>query len=168
MNPLSIRHVMTRELETIREELEAYPNEEELWRVVPGIKNSAGNLALHVAGNIQHFIGAQLGGSDFVRDREAEFSKTGISVAEVLAELAAARRALEKTLSTMSTAVWEADYPQPVAGFRFSTADFLTHLACHLAFHAGQINYHRRIVTGESGSLQPVSLAKLSARVSAG
>lgn len=152
----AIEHVLTRDLRGLTDEIEAYPSDEALWRVAPGIANSAGTLALHVAGNVQYFIGAVLDRSGFVRDRDGEFASRGLPRAKLIAELAAAIAAVQRALPRLSPAELEAEYPVPIAGRRVSTVDLLVHLAAHLGYHLGQVDYHRRFVTGD-GPLDVVS-----------
>src|SRR5581483_4985466 len=136
--------VLARDLRTLRREVEAYPDEPLLWQTVPGISNPAGNLALHLAGNIQHYVGKHLGGSNYVRDRPAEFSRQNVPRVEILAEIAAAERATT-LLARVDEATLGKDFPEVVGGTTVETGDFLIHLVAHLNFHVGQIDYHRRI-----------------------
>jgi hypothetical protein len=84
--------LMSRELRTFERELNAYQTEEQVWLLPPGLPNSGGTLALHAAGNLQHFIGAVLGGSSYVRDRDAEFQRRGVPRAELIEGLRRATR----------------------------------------------------------------------------
>ena len=143
----SLAAIFARELGTLRLEVEAYSADADLWRVVPGIANSGGTLALHLAGNLQHFIGAILGGSGYHRNREAEFEARNVPREQVLQGIDQAIAAVRRTLAGLSDAELDHEYPEPVAGVRLNTGDFLIHLASHLAYHLGQVDYHRRIVT---------------------
>ena len=157
----AIGTMMLRELVTLRKEIEAYPSDESLWRVVPGITNSGGTLALHLAGNLQHFIGAILGASGYIRDRDAEFSVRGLSRDEVLNRIDQATASLTQTFRSLTDEVLGRRYPERVAKVRLSTGDFLVHLEGHLAYHLGQIDYHRRVTTGGgalSGAMSPGAL----------
>lgn len=157
----AIGTMMLREMVTLRKEIEAYPSDESLWKVVPGISNSGGTLALHLAGNLQHFIGAVLGGSGYIRNREAEFSVRGLSRAEVLNLIDQATGSLTHTFRSLTDEVLGRQYPERVGKVRLTTGDFLVHLEGHLAYHLGQIDYHRRITTGAgalSGALSPGAL----------
>jgi hypothetical protein len=80
MGTEQLRAVMVRDLRAAAREVEAYGSDAALWRAVPGVSNSGGMLALHLAGNLRHFIGAVLGGTGYVRDREAEFARRGAGV----------------------------------------------------------------------------------------
>ncbi len=157
----AIGTLLLRELVTLRKEVEAYPSDSDLWKVVPGITNSGGTLALHLTGNLQHFIGAVLGGSGFLRDRDAEFSTRGLSKDELIGRVEQTTAALTRTFGSLTDAVLASRYPEPVAKVRVSTGDFLVHLEGHLAYHLGQIDYHRRMTTGTGalrGALAPGKL----------
>lgn len=146
--PDSLAAIYARELATLRMEVEAYGSDQDLWRTVPGITNPGGNLALHLAGNLQHFIGAVLGGSGYQRNRDAEFGDKSVPRAAILERIDAAIRVVPKTIAGLGAETLDAEYPEAVAGVRLNTGDFLIHLAAHLTYHLGQIDYHRRIVTG--------------------
>jgi uncharacterized damage-inducible protein DinB len=135
-----------RDLEKLIAELEAYPSEESLWRVTGEIKNSAGNLALHLIGNLNHFIGVKLGGTDFIRDRDSEFALKNVPRAEIIEKLRDTLAVLETTLPKLDAAVLEETYSLEVMGYPMTTGYFLIHLYGHLSYHLGQINYHRRLV----------------------
>jgi len=150
-----------REIEGLRRELAGYHDESDIWRESPGVPNSAGTLALHLAGNLQHFIGAVLGGSGYVRDRDAEFSLRDLPRVKLLAELDRAERAVEGTFARLTEEDLEKPFPIETAGMRLPTALFLLQLSSHLAYHLGQVDYHRRAVAGESGSVGSLALADL-------
>ena len=135
-----------RDLEKLITELESYPTEESLWQISGEIKNSAGNLALHLIGNLNHFIGVKLGGIDFVRDRESEFALRDVPRAEIILKLHDTLVVLETTLPTLDAAALENTYPLEVMGYPMSTGYFLIHLYGHLSYHLGQVNYHRRLL----------------------
>jgi hypothetical protein len=157
----AIGTMMLREMVTLRKEIEAYPSDESLWKVVPGISNSGGTLALHLAGNLQHFIGAVLGSTGYIRDREAEFSVRGLSRAEVMNLIDQATASLTQTFRSLTDEVLGRRYPERVGKVRLTTGDFLVHLEGHLSYHLGQIDYHRRMTTGSgalSGAMSPGAL----------
>jgi hypothetical protein len=138
-------HYFQNNLAQLRKEIEAYPTDESLWTTADGISNSAGNLTYHLLGNLNHFIGAALGQTGYVRDRPLEFSIKGVSKTELISWLDATSAMLEKVLPTIENL--EAPYP---AGY-FDTAetiDFqLLRLLAHFNYHFGQVNYHRRLLT---------------------
>ena len=157
----TIRVLMLRELRALKREIETYPNETDLWAVPPGIANSAGTLALHLAGNLQHFIGARLGGSGYVRQRDVEFSRRDVPRSELLAGIGAAIAAVDRTLAKLSDADMTKPYPDALANAKVPAGEFLIHLAVHLGYHLGQVDYHRRIVTGDRQTLDVVSLKEM-------
>jgi uncharacterized protein DUF1572 len=165
----SLAAIFRRELTTLRMEIEAYPSDADLWRLVPGISNSGGTLALHLAGNLQHFIGAILGKSGYERNRDAEFGARNLPREELVRGVDQALTVVGKTLAGLAPARLDERYPEPVAKVRVSTGDFLIHLASHLSYHLGQLDYHRRSVTGGtalSGALSPTRLASATPETS--
>jgi uncharacterized damage-inducible protein DinB len=135
-----------RDLEKLVLELEAYESEAKIWVRVGEIKNPAGNLVLHLHGNLNHFVGKILGKLEFVRDREAEFSRTDLPRAELIAMVQATIAMLEAVLPALSPEDLEQPYPLEVLGYPMTSGYFLIHLYGHLNWHLGQVNYHRRLV----------------------
>ncbi len=144
----SVLQVITRDLERLRAEVEQYPDEASLWRDLPGIANPGGVLAAHCTGNLRHYVGGLLGGSGYVRDRPAEFGRRDRSRAELIEGLVAAEREVGVALSRLPDEALAGEFPEKVGGVARSTGDQLVLLAAHLAYHLGQVNYHRRIVSG--------------------
>ena len=153
---------IVRELQTFIREIEACPSDASVWHTRRGVTNSAGNLALHVCGNLQDFVGRVLGGTSYVRNRELEFSQRDGTRASLVSELNTTVDVIKAALPELSEATMAADYPMPLAGKTLNTAAFLVHLAAHLAFHLGQAGYLRRIITGENTSTNPLPLAAIS------
>lgn len=153
--------ILQRELRALARELEAYPDDAAVWREVPGITNTAGTLALHLAGNLQHYVGAVLGGSAYVRDRAAEFSRRDATRAELLEGIAAAAAVVHATLARLEAERLPEPFPEEVAGVRPPTDAMLIHLACHLAYHLGQVDYHRRAVTGSAAAVGALATKEL-------
>jgi hypothetical protein len=154
--------LLTRELDGFKRELELFPDDESVWGTLPGITNSAGNLALHVAGGLQYLIGGVLGGTGYVRNREAEFARRSGARSEVIAELDRALAVVRGVLPQLSDGALAADFPEPVLGVTFRTGRFLLHLCAHAAFHLGQAGYLRRVMTGHSSTSGPLPLGPLS------
>ena len=156
----SMAAIFERDLRALAREVEAYPDERDLWTAVPGIANVAGTLTLHLAGNLQYYIGAVLGGSGYVRDRPAEFARRDVARSELLREIEAARTAVARTLRLPLDV--DGEFPEAVAGKRVRTGDYLVHLATHFAYHLGQLDYHRRIVTGHDKGIDAMRPIELS------
>lgn len=157
----SLERALLRDVGALRREIELFPDEAMIWQTLPGIGNSAGTLALHIAGNLQHYFGALLGGTGYQRDREAEFSRRDVPRAEVLDELDRGAEAVRSTLATMDAAALQATYPEAVGGVTLPTERFLLHLATHLAFHLGQAGYLRRALLGSSTTSKAVAIGEL-------
>jgi uncharacterized damage-inducible protein DinB len=157
----NVKAIITRDLRAVRREIEAYPDETSVWRVPSGIGNSAGTLALHLAGNVQHYLGAILGATGYVRDRAAEFSRRDVPRAEILAQLDAAVAAAERGLARVPDRALAAEYPDQIAGHTVATGEWLIHLVAHLAYHLGQIDYHRRLVTGRTDTVGTMAVPEL-------
>jgi uncharacterized damage-inducible protein DinB len=147
--------IIARDLGTLRREIEAYPTEESIWIVPPGIANSAGTLALHLMGNLQYFIGTKLGSTGYVRHREAEFASRNVSRVDLLRRIDETIAVVEAVLPAVGEDRMSETYPVEVAGVRMRTDDFLVHLCAHLAYHLGQVDYHRRLlaVPGTVGAM---------------
>lgn len=153
MNLISdLKRILLRDIDTLRREIELYPDDDLVWREVPGLPNSGGTLVLHLAGNLRHYFGAVYGKSGYVRDRPVEFSTRGVSRAELVRIIAAAHAEVGEALDHMDPAVLEETYPEALRGENLPTGLFFLHLAVHLTYHLGQIDYHRRVVTGDSAS----------------
>lgn len=161
MNADMIATILVRDLKTLKRELEAFKDERHIWRTAPGISNSAGSLTLHIAGNLRHFIGAQLGKTGYVRDRDAEFAHRDVPRADLLKEADEAITDIERTVPRLSDKDLAKPYPIPVGGVILETGDFLMHLATHLTYHLGQIDYLRRFSTGEAGKIGALAPTEL-------
>lgn len=158
----SVAAILDRDLRTLRREVEAYPDERGLWLEVPGISNVAGTLVLHLAGNLQHYLGARLGRTGYLRDRPGEFARRDVPRAELLREIEAARAGVKAALAGPAAPEITAEYPEVVGGSRVATGDYLVHLATHFAYHLGQIDYHRRVVTGSAAAMDAIRPSELS------
>lgn len=153
--------VLIRDLRTLTRELDAYVDEALLWEQPAPLKNSAGMLALHLIGNTRHFIGAVLGESGYVRDREFEFSGTPVPRSELQAGIVSAIAEIQTTLARLSDEELDSVYPIEVGKTRLNVQQFLVHLAVHFGYHLGQIDYHRRIVTGNGAGLGAQAIPEL-------
>jgi hypothetical protein len=153
--------MLDRDLRTLRREIEAYPDERQIWQPVPGLANTAGTLALHLAGNLQHYVGARWGGTGYVRNRDAEFGRREVPRAELITEIERARASVAAGLGAVRPEELDAEFPELIGGCRVRTGDFLVHTAVHFAYHLGQVDSHRRVVTGNGegvGAVRPAEL----------
>lgn len=136
----------TKDLDSLAKEIELC-NEETLWMVLPGITNSIGNLTQHLIGNLNHFIGATLGETGYVRNREAEFSERYLSKIEMIAKIKETAQMLDQVLDSLTEADFQKKYPHEPFGYPMTAGHMILKLASHLGYHLGQINYLRRIST---------------------
>lgn len=148
MDPVTaqLQFLLLRDLTAFQVELDAIP-EDRLWVKPEGFPNAPGNLARHLAGNLQHFIGAVLNRSTYQRDREAEFAATEGTRAELQQALQAARQLIEQVLATLSAEELAQDFPVLIEGQRLCTQAVLLRLAVHLGYHLGQLNALQRMGT---------------------
>ena len=127
-------------------ELELYKNEENIWRIEKGISNSAGNLTLHLIGNLHTFIGKEIGRTNYIRNRELEFTHKKVPRIELINSINTTLEMVKKSLLSITNEELKNDYPI----LKFSKVEtneyLLVHLIKHLTYHLGQINYHRRLI----------------------
>lgn len=138
--------LFNRDLAKLKAEIQLYKKESNLWITDKTVSNSAGNLALHLVGNLNHFIGAVLGNTGYVRQRDLEFSLKNVPVTEVLKQIDDTIVVIENTLSKLSQQDLQKEYRRNPFEDYMTTEYFLMHLVMHLAYHLGQINYHRRLL----------------------
>ena len=143
----TLKEIFERDLNKLKKEIDLYENEELLWVVKSEVNNSAGNLVLHLCGNLKHFIGAVLGKSGFKRDRDAEFVQKNLSRDKLHNLIDETSEVVLQTISNMNELELEKIYPINVLRENMSTEFFLTHLATHLNYHLGQLTYHRRLIS---------------------
>lgn len=142
----SLQTLFSRDLQKLKIEVEAYSANSNLWLVEENISNSAGNLCLHLIGNFNHFIGAALGKTGYIREREKEFADKNIPRSEIVANIEATEKMISEVLHTLTAEDLERDFPINVFGQPMTTEYFLIHLTTHLSYHLGQINYHRKLL----------------------
>lgn len=142
----ALKSLFDRDLNRLIVEIESYQNESQIWVIDKNISNSAGNLCLHLIGNINLFIGVEIGKTDYVRDRPLEFSLKNVPRTGLISKIEATKLVVNNALDTLSASDLEAIYPLIVFEKEMTTGYFLIHLSTHLAYHLGQINYHRRLL----------------------
>ena len=135
-----------RDLKKLISELEAYKDEKIIWEVSGIITNSAGTLALHLVGNLNHFIGAVMGNTGYIRNREEEFSLRNIPRAQLIVQVLETIEVINETMSGFGENNFSSNYPLEVFGKPMTYEYFMMHLQGHLNYHLGQVNYHRRLL----------------------
>jgi hypothetical protein len=141
----SLKEIYRRDLNKLKSEIESYSGESGLWIISGDIKNSAGNLSLHLNGNLKHFIGAVLGKTGYIRDRDREFSLKNIPKKDLLKSTDETIEIVIKTIDSLSEKSFVENYPVPFLDKTVSTVYLLIHFSVYLNYHLGQINYHRRL-----------------------
>ncbi|MBC7862286.1 MAG: DinB family protein [Bacteroidia bacterium] len=144
----SLVEIFERDLLKLKEEINLYHNENNLWVLKNQVSNSAGNLCLHLTGNMNHFVGAILGKTGFVRERDQEFSSKNIPRKQMIDELDKTIAIVVKTLKNLSEEDLKKNFPIPKHDRVVSMDYMLLHLLTHLNYHLGQVNYHRRLLEG--------------------
>lgn len=138
-----------RDLTKLQSELTAFKNEADIWRTTGSIRNTAGNLCLHLVGNLKTYIGKNLGNHPYLRDRDAEFSQKNIPRERLLQMLEETKGVVTNTLEELKEEQLKEVYPENVLGHEMTTEFFLIHLLAHLSYHLGQVNYLRRALDDE-------------------
>lgn len=141
-----LKALFIRNLTQLKIEIESYKYEEDLWLTTPEINNSGGNLCLHLIGNLNHFIGATLGNSGYTRQRDLEFSTKNIPIKTLVQNIEETQKIINETLDNLDENELFNDFPILVFESKMASKDFLFYLTTHLAYHLGQINYHRRML----------------------
>lgn len=147
----TISDIFTRDLKKLAEEIKLYKTEEDVWKIPNGVLNSGGTLCLHICGNLNHFVGTVLGNTGYVRNRDKEFAERNIPKAVLVREVEQTIAAVTNTMKGLSDKDLELEYgamPPQLAEMGKTRFFFLIHLISHADYHIGQINYHRRMVTG--------------------
>ncbi len=157
-----VQRLLIRELKSFIKEIEMFPKDKLLWKTIPGITNSAGNLTLHICGNLKHFIGAVLGKSGYVRNRQSELSTRSGSREDLVREIEETIEIISDVIPRLSEETIAGKYPEIVGGLELRCGLFLLHLSVHLAHHLGQTGYLRRAIMEDNQSSEPVSLQMLA------
>ena len=142
----TLKTLFNRDLEKLSQEINAYKNEKNIWLTEDGISNSAGNLCLHLLGNLNTYVGAEIGKTGYIRNRDLEFSMKDVTRQELLEGITKVKEIVQRSLDLMKDNELEQEYALLVFKEKTSTGYFLVHLAVHLGYHLGQINYHRRML----------------------
>lgn len=143
---MEIADFYEKDLDKWIEEIRAFNSEEDIWKTKEGINNSAGNLTLHIAGNLNHFIGTIMANSGYVRKRDEEFSVKNIPREKLINDLTALKEMTGNTIRNLSADHLEKEFPQKINEYTFTYSSMLTFLLKHLNYHLGQVNYLRRLM----------------------
>lgn len=141
----SLIKIFDRDLEKLKSEIKLFEKEENLWLVNGDIKNSAGNLALHLCGNLKHYVGHSIGGSSYIRERDKEFSLKNVTRLDILRNIEETKSVVLSTLKMLDDSKLKEIFSEKISIGKVEIGFLLIHLIAHLNYHLGQINYIRRL-----------------------
>jgi DNA recombination-dependent growth factor C len=142
----TIEEILVRDLNSLKNEILAFKSNEDLWVLKGEIKNSAGTLSQHLCGNLKHFIGATIGMTGYIRNRDLEFSETGLKKEELIKNIEESIAVIKSSILKLNSDDLDKVYKLPFLGKEVTNGELLLILQSHLAYHLGQINYLRRIL----------------------
>ncbi len=145
----TLKILFNRDLKRLIIEIKQYNNEDDIWKIKGQINNSAGNLCLHLVGNLNTYIGKELGKTEYIRNRELEFSLKNVPRQELIQKIENTIEIINRTMDNFDENLLETEYPILVFDRKTSTEYLLVHLTTHLTYHLGQINYHRRLIEND-------------------
>jgi len=143
---MNITTFFERDLDKLKEEINLFKNEDDIWKIKQGITNPAGNLVTHLLGNLNHFIGKTLGHTDYVRKRDEEFSEKNIPREKLISDINSLKETIKNTLSHLSEEDLKKEFPVKIQEQTFTTQNMLIYLLAHFNYHLGQVNYLRRML----------------------
>lgn len=142
----TLQTLFSRDLNKLRKEIELFKKEENIWKTDGEIANSAGNLCLHLVGNLNTYIGKELGKFEYTRNRELEFSLKNVPREELLSKIDSTIKTVNESLAEIDETILPNEFPVLVFTEKTSVEYMLVHLAVHLGYHLGQVNYLRRLI----------------------
>src|SRR5690606_22157116 len=135
--------IYDRDLDRLKQEISAFNLDSNIWKTVGHVKNSSGNLCLHLIGNLNNYIGKNMGNYAYTRDRDAEFNLKNVPKSQLIHQIADVKEIVLSTLKKMDKGMLDQDHVEKVFGHTMTNGYFLIHLTGHLSYHLGQINYLR-------------------------
>lgn len=142
----ALKALFQRDLNKLKQEITLYKKDENLWKVENSIKNSGGNLCLHIIGNLKTYVGNGLSNIGYVRQRDLEFSSKNVERDKMLAEIEETMEIVDSAIEELTDEDLEGKFPVEFWSKESDMVHVLIHLHAHLNYHLGQINYHRRIL----------------------
>lgn len=144
MTNSEIAELYERDLRKLIEEINLFEKEENLWKTVGSIRNSSGNLALHIIGGLNFLIGATLAHTGYVRNRNQEFNNKNVEKNLIVEQLEDLIALISRTLIALTPEQMESFYPGFFDKENATISYVLSQLLLHLNYHLGQVNYLRR------------------------
>jgi uncharacterized damage-inducible protein DinB len=137
--------------------------EKEIWWRPNGASNAAGNIVLHLCGNLRQWVISGLGGAPDVRERDLEFSERNpIPRRKLIRQLKTAVGEACEVIDGMSAESMLREFT--IQGFRVSGLVAIVHVYEHFAYHAGQMTYLTKLKRGRDLKFTKLPAAKSAAR----
>ena len=132
-------------LNSLKDEISLYKDPGKIWLLSGSISNTPGNLCLHICGNLNHFFGAVIGNTGYIRERDQEFSNRNLSREELFGAIEETKIMIGKIFDDLTQDDINKIYPINKFGENVTYGFIFSRLVSHLSYHLGQINYHRRL-----------------------
>ena len=122
-------------------DLAAPLTDEQFWSKPFSFGNSFGHLVLHLTGNLNYYIGAQIAETGYVRDRPREFAEAARpSKQEVMQKFDETVAMVLETIGKQSSDDWSKAYAATGADAK-DRFEMVLQCATHLHHHTGQMMY---------------------------
>jgi len=141
-----LKELFKRDLNRLKQEIEFYNDETTLWEIESSIKNSGGNLCLHIIGNLKTYIGNGLAQIGYLRQRDFEFSGKLVERNEIYKQIDETIQIVSQGLDQITEEQLKENFPIIIWEVETGMAFTIIHLHSHLNYHLGQISYHRRLL----------------------
>lgn len=143
---MNIADLFQRGIDKLIEEINLFKKEKNIWKIKETTKNTAGNLTLHLLGNLNHFIGRTLGHTDYIRKRQDEFSIKAIPREKLVTDLILLKETIKNSLEKISIEDIKKEFPLKIKEEVLTVELMLIFLLNHFNYHLGQVNYLRRLI----------------------
>ena len=148
MITIPLSELFIRDLNRLKKEIESYTNDTILWEIEGSIKNSGGNLCLHLIGNLKTYLGNGFADLNYVRQRTFEFAGKNVDREKIYQEIDETIEMIKVGLTTLKPEQLSEKFPIVIWDKETEMEFTLLHLYGHFNYHLGQINYHRRMLDG--------------------
>jgi hypothetical protein len=117
----TLRTLFNRDLNQLKKEIELYQNETDIWCVHKGIANSAGNLCIHLIGNLNTSIRVEFGKTNYIRNRALEFFLKNVPKAELLNKIEETKTIVDYAHISLTEEMLQNEYPLLVFETKMTT-----------------------------------------------
>jgi hypothetical protein len=146
MDKIEIASFYHRDIQKVIDEINLFKHQINIWKTCGSIKNSAGNLVLHLLGGLNYLIGTNLGKTNYLRNRDKEFTMKDNDRKTLVGQLTELSLMIDRTLNSLTNEQLESNFPIFFDKENATTRYVLIQLLIHLNYHLGQINYLRRVL----------------------